>query len=522
MFRKWHRPRRGGSDAQSPKTEEAAQPKKEILISLEANEIRVAVLEDGVLGEFYIERADGERLHGNIYKGKVSSLLPGIGAAFIDLGTKRDGFLYVADALRSPLDEDEIAGDDSEEKSVAPGDMKIEEFLKVGQEIVVQVVKEPIGGKGPRLTTKFTIPARYLVLMPGEGKVGISRRIEERRERDRIRQIFGAMELPKDAGFIVRTASEGKSKEEFDRDIRYLMRQWDQIKHEIRRKRGPALIHRELDLVERTIRDLLTKDTAKIVVDHKSLEEKVRRFLRLYLGDNRFPVEFYQGRIPLFERYHIDEEIEKAFQRKVLLRCGGSIVIEQTEGLVSIDVNTGKYAGRRNLEETAFKTNCEAAREIARQVRLRDMGGIIIVDFIDMEYEGHCREVIRIFRDALRHDRARTNVLKLSELGLVEMTRQRVRPSLESAVYDTCPYCEGRGLVKSVRTMSVEMIKKVRRALLSVRGKTLQVSVHPGVAERLIRTDFRAIQDIERQSKNRVVIVADPGLHVEDSTFDFI
>jgi len=330
------------------------------------------------------------------------------------------------------------------------------------------------------------------------------------------------MELPKDAGFIVRTASEGKSKEEFERDIRYLMRQWDQIKHEIRRGRGPCLIHRELDLVERTIRDLLTKDTVRIVVDHKGVAEKVKRFLRLYLGDNRFPVELYQGKIPLFERHHIDEEIEKAFQRKVLLRCGGSIVIEQTEGLVSIDVNTGKYAGRKNLEETAFKTNCEAAREIARQIRLRDMGGIIIVDFIDMEYEGHCREVIRIFRDALKNDRARTNVLKLSELGLVEMTRQRVRPSLESAVYDTCSYCEGRGLVKSVRTMSVEMIKKVRRALLSVRGKTLQVSVHPGVAERLIRTDFRAVQDIERESKNRVVVVADPGLHVEDSTFDFI
>jgi len=277
-----------------------------------------------------------------------------------------------------------------------------------------------------------------------------------------------------------------------------------------------------LDLVERTIRDLLTAETAKIVVDHKLLAEKVRRFLRIYIGDAKFPVELYEGRTPLFEKCHVDEEIEKAFQRKVTLKCGGWISIEQTEGLVSIDVNTGKFAGKRNLEETVFKTNCEAAREIARQIRLRDMGGIIIVDFIDMERDDHRREVIRIFREALRNDRARTNVLKLSELGLVEMTRQRVRASLESAVYDTCPYCEGRGLVKSVRTMSVEIIKKIKRALMSSQNKTLQVSVHPTVAERLIRSDAKAIHDIEKESRNRVLIVADPNLHLEESNFDFI
>lgn len=524
IFHKWRRHRKHQEGAQ-PQPAAQVHLKKEILMSLEANEIRVAVLENGIVEEFYIERADAERLHGNIYKGKVSSLLPGIGAAFIDLGTKRDGFLYVMDALRSPFDDEDAGGEDGGERHGHHhhgGDVKIEDILKVGQEIVVQVVKEPIGGKGPRLTTKFTIPARYLVMMPGEGRVGISRRIEERRERERLKQIFSEIEIPKDAGFIVRTASEGKSKEEFVRDVRYLARQWDQVKSVIHRKRAPCLIHRELDLVERTIRDLLTNETAKIVVDHKALEDKVKRFLRIYIGDSRFPVEYYDARVPLFEKYHVDEEIEKAFQRKVALKCGGSIVIEQTEGLVSIDVNTGKYAGRRNLEETVFKTNIEASREIARQIRLRDMGGIIIVDFIDMERDDHRREVIRIFKEALRNDRARTNVLKLSELGLVEMTRQRIRASLESAVYDTCPYCEGRGLVKSVRTMSVEIIKKVRKTLLSSRGKTLQVSVHPTVAERLIRSDAKVLHDIEKETRSRVMVTADPNLHLEESNFEIM
>ncbi len=509
-----------------PKPEEgvpsSTPASKEILMSQEANEMRVAILENGALEEFYVERTDNERMLGNIYKGRVKSLVPGIGASFIDLGTRRDGFLYVADALKSPLDEETASFEEADDKQVRNTDVKIQDILKIGQEIVVQVVKEPIRTKGPRLTTKFTIPARYLVLMPGDNKIGISRRIDDRKERDRLRQMFSEIELPQDAGFIVRTAAEGKSKKEFVRDIRYLVNQWKQIKGSIHKKRAPNLIHRELDLIERTIRDFLTEDTGRIVVDHVDLFHKVRRFLRIYLSDVHFNLEFYRGKTPLFEKYNIEKEIEKAYQKNVYLKCGGYIVIEQTEGLVSIDVNTGKYAGRNNLEETAFRTNCEAAQEIARQMRLRDMGGIIIVDFIDMEREEHRRNVIRTFRESVRRDRARTNILSLSELGLVEMTRQRVRPSLESAYYDSCSYCEGKGVVKSATTVSIGVIKEIRKTLLNASDKTLQVTAHPSVAERLLHHDARTIREIERRTRNKIVITADGSLHIEDSNLNLI
>ena len=495
---------------------------KEILMSMESNEMRVAILENGALEEFYIERADNERMLGNIYKGRVKSLVPGIGASFIDLGTRRDGFLYVADALKSPLDEDTISSEEADDKHVRDTDVKIQDILKIGQEIVVQVVKEPIRTKGPRLTTKFTIPARYLVLMPGDNKIGISRRIDDRKERDRLRQMFSEIELPQDAGFIVRTAAEGKSKKEFVRDIRYLVNQWNTVKGSIHKKRAPNMIHRELDLVERTIRDFLTEDTGRIVVDHPDLFHKVRRFLHIYLSDVHFNLDFYRGKTPLFEKYNIEKEIEKAYQKNVYLKCGGYIVIEQTEGLVSIDVNTGKYAGRNNLEETAFRTNCEAAQEISRQMRLRDMGGIIIVDFIDMEKEDHRRNVIRTFRDSVRRDRARTNILSLSELGLVEMTRQRVRPSLESAYYDSCPYCEGKGVIKSANTVSIGVIKQIRKTLMNVTDKTLQVTAHPSVADRLLHHDARAIREVEKRTRNKIVITADGSLHIEDSNLNLL
>lgn len=518
-----HMFKKAAPEAAVPEQQSSAPRKplaKELLVSQEGNERRVAILENGLLEEVYIERADTERMLGNIYKGRVKTIVPGIGACFVDLGTKRDGFLYVTDALKSPLDDETVSLDDVEEKEGREGEVRIEDILKVRQEIVVQVVKEPIRTKGPRLTTKFTIPARYLVLMPGDKKIGISRRIEDRRERERLRQMFSELELPEDAGFIVRTAAEGKNKKEFVRDIRYLINQWKNIKANISRSKATALIHTELDLVERAVRDFLTEDTERIVVDSGDLYHKIKRFLRIYLSDVRFHLELYHGRIPLFEKFNIEKEVEKAFQKKVYLKCGGHIVIEQTEGLVSIDVNTGKYAGRSNLEETAHRTNLEAAEEIARQMRLRDVGGIIIIDFIDMEKEEHRRSVTRTFREAVRQDRARTNILSLSELGLVEMTRQRVRPSLESAIYDTCPYCEGKGVVRSATTVSIDVIKQIRKTLGNMRDKTLQVSVHPAVAERLLHHEAKTVSDIERKSKNKILILADASLHVEDSTLN--
>ncbi len=499
--------------------------KRDILISLDANEKQVAILEDGRLEEFYIERADADRLFGNIYKGRVKTVIPGMGAAFVDLGTKKDGFLYVTDALKSPLDLEA----EFDEQNRPPKESRrhermkrIDEVLKVGQEVIVQVVKEPIGNKGPRLTTHFSIPARYLVMMPGEEKVGVSRRIEDRKERDRIRSIFHELEIPKGVGFIVRTAGDGKDAKEFNRDIRYLLRMWKKIHGTISQKRAPSLIHQELDLVERIIRDHLVEETDRIVVDNPDLFKKIERFIHLYLPGQQLDFTLHQDRMPLFEKFNIEKEIERTFQKNVFLKSGGYIVIQQTEGLVAIDVNTGKFTGTKNLEETVYRTNMEAAEEVARQLRLRDVGGIIIIDFIDMEWAEHRRNLFRTFRDAVRKDRAKTNILKMSELGLVEMTRQRLRPSLESAVYDTCVYCEGRGMVKSAATMAIQTIRELKKSLGHTHGRTLNAHVHPNVSERLLHQDRKTLENLERTSRSRIFVYPDPKLHIEDVNITFV
>jgi ribonuclease G len=503
--------------------------KRDILISQDANEVQVAILEDGRLEEFYIERADQGRLFGNIYKGKVKTVIPGMGASFVDLATKKDGFLYVTDALKSPLDleaefDEQPKPEEEQKKKHDRSDRfkRIEDVLKVGQEVIVQVVKEPIGNKGPRLTTHFSIPARYLVMMPGESKVGVSRRIEDRTERDRIRSIFKEIEIPKGVGFIVRTAGEGKGAKEFTRDIRYLIRLWKKIHGSISTKKAPNIIHQELDLVERIIRDHLVEETDRLVLDHKDIHRKVERFLQLYLPGQKVDLTLYQDRMPLFEKYNIEKEIERTFAKNVYLKSGGYIVIEQTEGLVAIDVNTGKFTGTKNLEETVYKTNMEAAWEVARQLRLRDVGGIVIIDFIDMEYADHRRNLFRTFKDAVRRDRAKTNILKMSELGLVEMTRQRIRPSLESAVYNTCSYCEGRGLVKSPTTMAIQTIREIRKALGHSQGRTINAYVHPSVSERLLHQEKKVLEQLERQNRSRIFVYPDSMLHLEDVNITFV
>ncbi len=492
-------------------------------MSLDANETQVAILEEGRLEEFYIERADGHRMFGNIYKGKVRSVIPGMGASFVDLGTKKDGFLYVTDALKSPLDlEAEFDESAHQEEKRRDRFKRIDEVLKVGQEVIVQIVKEPIRNKGPRLTTHFSIPARFLVMMPGEEKVGVSRRIEDRAERERIRKVFHEIEIPKGVGFIVRTAGEGKSAKEFTRDIRYLIRSWKKIHASLALKKAPSIIHQELDLVERIIRDHLTEDTAKIIVDHRDLYRKVQRFVQLYLPGQKIQVDLHQDRASLFEKAGIEKEIERTFQKNVILKSGGHIVIEQTEGLVAIDVNTGKFTGHRNLEETVYKTNMEAAGEVARQLRLRDVGGIIIIDFIDMEKADHRRNLFRTFKEAVRRDRAKTNILEMSELGLVEMTRQRIRPSLESAVYNTCHYCEGKGTVKSATTMAIQTVKELRKAIGQSQGRTVSAYVHPEVAERLLHQERKAIQHLEHANHSRISVFSDPSLHIEDVNITFV
>jgi len=519
---------------------------RHILISQDANEKQVAILEDGRLEEFYIERGDSKKLFGNIYEGIVKTVIPGIDAAFVDIGTGKDGFLYVADALRSPIDLD-AEFDENEDNGVnAPKDkedtgkdkrrpplphrhhpqhrrQRIEEVLKVGQKVIVQVVKEPIGNKGPRLTTQFSIPARYLVMMPGEEKIGISRRVESRAERERIRGIFRSLEIPKGVGFIVRTNAEGKSEKDFARDIRYLIRLWKKIHSMISAKKAPVLIHQELGLVERVVRDYVNEDTTKISVDHPEIYKKLKRFISVYMPGDQLNIDFSREKGSLFERHNIEKEIERTFQKNVYLKSGGHIVIEQTEGLVAIDVNTGKFTGNsKGLEETVYKNNMEAAMEIARQLRLRDVGGIIIIDFIDMEQAQHRRSLFNAFKEAVSKDRAKTHLLQVSELGLVQMTRQRIRPSLESAVYDTCPYCEGKGNVKSNTTMAIQVIRDLRKALRDSRDRIISVYVHPDVSERLLQQEKKALHYLEKSTGSRISVYSEPTAHREDINITFI
>ena len=572
---------------------------RQILISQDANEKQVAILEDGRLEEFYIERGDSKKLFGNIYEGVVKTVIPGIDAAFVDIGTGKDGFLYVGDALRSPLDLD-AEFDDGEEKKPegtvvtdvkppegvviegniqAPGQPpvqaqvpvqgqpqgqgrgqgrhgrdrgrggrhqqggrqggrnqpphqhhqppqrrpRIEEVLKVGQKVIVQVVKEPLGNKGPRLTTQFSIPARYLVMMPGESKIGISRRVESRSERERIRGIFRSLEIPKGVGFIVRTNAEGKSDADFTRDIRYLLRLWKKIHGMISAKKAPVMIHQELGLVERVVRDYVNEDTAKIVVDHPEIFKKLKRFTSVYMPGQTLNIEFAKEKGSLFERHGLEKEIERTFQKNVHLKSGGSIVIEQTESLVAIDVNTGKFTGNnKGLEETVYKNNVEAAQEIARQLRLRDVGGIIVIDFIDMEQGQHRRNLFNIFKEAVSKDRAKTHLVQVSELGLIQMTRQRMRPSLESAVYDTCPYCEGKGNIKSTATMSIQVIRELRKALKDSRDRIVNAYVHPDVSERLLQQEKKALRYLEKSTGSRISIYPEPTAHREDINITFI
>jgi len=583
--------------------EEALFMERQILISQDANEKQVAILEDGRLEEFYIERGDSKKLFGNIYEGIVKTVIPGIDAAFVDIGTGKDGFLYVGDALRSPLDLDAEFDEGEEKKTegiavevkppegvVIEGNLlgqpsvsvpaqiagsaqvtgpvpgqgqgqgqgrggrrdrgrgrhqqggrqggrnqpphqhqthqrrpRIEEVLKVGQKVIVQVVKEPLGNKGPRLTTQFSIPARYLVMMPGESKIGISRRVESRAERERIRGIFRSLEIPKGVGFIVRTNAEGKSDADFTRDIRYLIRLWKKIHGMISAKKAPVMIHQELGLVERVVRDYVNEETTKIVVDHPEIFKKLKRFTSVYMPGQNLNIEFAKEKGSLFERHGIEKEIERTFQKNVHLKSGGSIVIEQTESLVAIDVNTGKFTGNnRGLEETVYKNNVEAAHEIARQLRLRDVGGIIVIDFIDMEQGQHRRNLFNIFKEAVSKDRAKTHLVQVSELGLIQMTRQRMRPSLESAVYDTCPYCEGKGNIKSTATMSIQVIRELRKSLKDSRDRIVNAYVHPDVAERLLQQEKKALRYLEKSTGSRISVYSEPTAHREDINITFI
>lgn len=444
---------------------------QEILINVELQEKRVAIIEGRTLEEFYVERQGAQRLVGNIYKGVVDSIVPAIGALFVNIGLEKNGFLYAQDLTLPDYEKMAELIDRPSTEGVGPNGrtksqhIDIKEMFKVGQELMVQLVKEPLSTKGARLTPHVSLPGRFLVLMPGAHHVGISRRIQDNKERARLKELLKSIKLPAQGGLIVRTAGFGATRREFLQDLHYLTNLWRRIKLAYQKKSTPGLIHEEYDLVLRTVRDSVTVQTARLLVDSKTEYKNIIYFLSAVAPHLRNRIHYYGADVPLFERRGVEDEITKIFERKAALPSGGHIMIEPTEALVAIDVNSGKFTRKKDPEETAYQVNLEAAREIARQVRLRDMGGIIIIDFIDMKFASHRQSVLAALSEALKRDHhAKTDISTISELGLVQMTRQRVRKSLESVAYQTCPYCQGKGLVKSPATLAIIALRRIKRS----------------------------------------------------------
>ncbi len=494
---------------------------REIFINIGQQERRVAILENKRIEEFYVERPESVNLVGNIYKGRVESVLPGMGAAFVELGLEKNGFLYVGDVVTGLSSYEKIfedGGTDEELERIEKNKPlpSISELLKKGDDCLVQVVKEPISTKGARLTTHISIPGRFLVMMPFDNHIGLSKRIESREERDRIRKIIEELKLPKDIGFIVRTAAQGASQKDFFRESRYLLNLWHHIKTRARRARPPQLIYQEYDIVLRVARDLFTSDVSRLEIDSRGDYKRVSRFLRILAPHLRPRLRFYGDRVPMFEKFEIEKQIEKIYNRIVQLKCGGYLIFDQTESLVAIDVNSGKFVGKRNLEDTAFKTNMEAAEEVPRQLKLRDLGGIIIIDFIDMEYADHRRSVFKTLERHIEGDKAKTKILNISSIGLVEMTRQRMRKSIEGKSYQKCPYCNGRGMVKSVSTVAIELVRKLERMLMESKAREVFVSLHPEVAYHVSAPERNIIKSLERRFRKTIRIIEDPNLRTEE------
>ena len=449
-------------------------------------------------------------------------MIPGIGASFISLGLEKNGFLYVADVIGEtvgPLTDAEMEYEEVEAppRPQARRKERIQDLLKKDQELLVQVVKEPLGTKGARLTGQITLPGRYVVLMPYHRHRGISKRIEDGKERDRIRTIVQSLSMPKDVGLIVRTAAWGSSKADLERDVRFLLHQWKMIQRRYKVREAPSCLHEEYDIVLRMIRDVFNDKFHALTIDSPEEYRKAKRYANATVPALARKIQPYKGDTGLFVLKNIERELEKIFEPKATLKSGGSIVIEQTEALVSIDVNTGKFTGKTNLEDTAFRTNCEAAREIAKQIRLRDLGGIIIIDFIDMDSPDHRRQVLRHLEDALRKDRAKTSVLNLSQLGLVEMTRQRMRKSLQTTNTQTCMYCAGKGVVKSNKRLAIEGLQKADALLKrSPRDAHIEITVTPEVAEVLLKTSQAMLKLVEKKNRARISVMVDTNLQPEE------
>jgi ribonuclease E len=534
----------------------------------QAEECRIAIVEDGVLEELYLERTSQRNYVGNIYKGRIVNLEPSIQAAFVDFGVGRNGFLHISDVEpqyfrqggydpRKPIlpnggqarhrdDDAERTEEGGESRSRSGGRSggrnggggartarhrtgvrprfkpPIQEIFQRGDEVLVQVIKEGIGTKGPTLSTYISIPGRYVVLMPALGRIGVSRKIESDDDRRRLRDILRELNPPKGVGFIVRTAGTDRTKKELQRDLAYLLRLWKVIVRRIKKTTGPVDIYEESDMIIRTIRDIFTGDVDAIYIDEPKAYERAKEFLQIVMPRYVNRLQLYEGREPLFQKYNLDEEIARINQRHVPLRGGGSLVIDQTEALVAIDVNSGNFRTDGSAEDSAYQLNMTAAKEIARQLRLRDLGGVVVNDFIDMRKERNRRGVERTLRDAVKRDRARTKILRTSPFGLIEMTRQRIRPSIKRSVYKECPSCGGTGLVKSSESMAIEVVRKLLNRSHSNQVARITVTVEEEVANYLNNKKRRELVALEQENSVEVQVVSGEGLSPEYLKIDCV
>ncbi|MGC2628108.1 MAG: Rne/Rng family ribonuclease [Candidatus Udaeobacter sp.] len=490
-----------------------------LVLSVEKLETRVALLEGGRLEEYSVERKSSRNIVGSVYKGKVKNIEMGLKAMFVDIGFEKNAFLHFWDAIPAALDSgiEEIDRKSNKRPRKRITVKDIPSIYPVGSDVIVQVTKGPIGTKGPRVTTNLSFAGRYLVLMPFSDRSGISRKIEEPKERERLRKVLRQLDIPEGVGVIIRTVGEGQRARYFVRDLRVLLDQWTKVDEAIRENASPCRLFEEPDLVERTVRDFLTEEINEILCDDHGATDRMTGMIGQISRRARNRVRHYDGATPIFETYGVQKQIDDAFHRQVWLKCGGYIVIDETEALVAIDVNTGRNKGGRDVEKTILQTNLEAADEIARQLRLRNIGGLIIADFIDMKSRRDQQAVYNLMKERLKRDKARTHVLPISQLGLMEMTRQRAQESLSDTIYENCPYCGGRGVVKTTMSTSVELHRTLNTVMRRYQDSIhdIRVILNPDVLKRLKEEDEELLVELERRYAGRLMFRGDPAFHHE-------
>ena len=514
----------GSPDRMAAYTKESSTLRTEIIINVATHETRIAILEDGQLVEILVERPDVYRTVGHIYKGIVTSVLPGMQAAFVDIGLEKSAFLHVSDVVEAGEEYDAMFDGETDDNGEQQSRTKrqrfvpIQDMLRKGQDILVQVTKDPIGTKGPRVTSEISLAGRFSVLVPGTDTIGVSRKITDWGERRRLRDLVRSLK-PDGFGIIIRTVAKGKGEAEFKKELRTLKKLWDKIANRARSTKAPALTHEEMGMTSSLIRDLFTPEVDRLVTDSKRTHRDILSYLRSVSPDLCSRLELYKEKVPIFDAFEIEKEIEKALERKVWLKKGGFIVIDHTEALVTIDVNTGRYVGKRNQEETVLNINLEAAREIARQLRLRDIGGIIVIDFIDMKSAKNRNKLLEDFQNAIRRDRSKTTVAPVSEFGLVEMTRQRVRPSLMYTFSEPCPLCNGAGRVQGRDTTVTKIERWLKRMRAASKERKLALYVHPVVAEYLRENKASRLNVLQKSVRTRLELHSDPDLSMEEYRF---